>query len=196
MLPKILGCRMFLRQPFFSLARTTTTTTILTNRSLFVGSPYLTWLGMDGTAQLNHFHTCFKTHQDVILIQNSCKEMIDNSRTIYHEIIKRWNQQEIERELKEIKQLTESSNFWSSPNAQELICKQNILEEKLNFIVNTNSEIENNEELLKLAVSENDTEMVAHIQQMMEELLKKLEQRELESLMYVSTHVNIILKLL
>ncbi|KAG2379585.1 hypothetical protein C9374_006702 [Naegleria lovaniensis] len=143
------------------------------------------WLGLSMSLTTRNFHYCLKSNQrqDDALAQNSCKEMINNSRTIYYEIIKRWNQQEITNELKEIKKLTENPNFWSSPNAQELICKQNILEEKLNFLLNTNSEIDNSEELLKLAVTENDMEMVVHIQQSMEELLKKLEQRELESLM-------------
>ena len=115
---------------------------------------------------------------------NTCRELIGNARTLFRNMTQHWDRNILEQEVNQVKKMTMHPDFWTTnPNAQTLVRKQSMLEEKLNFIDGTLSEINNNEELVAMAEMENDEDMMAHIQQQLSNMIKILEQKEIESLM-------------
>ena len=113
--------------------------------------------------------------------QLSQKLKIVNEEIIF--LKKNMNWENAHQELKQLMLISEKEDFWHDPiKAQKTMKDIKLRENKINTINIMSNEYEDIKDLEQLAIKENDTSLIAELENLLSELLEKCEQQKLISM--------------
>jgi len=116
--------------------------------------------------------------------------MLKNVQEKLNAIGKRLKIEELEKELTSIKQIINSENFWeNAKEAQSVVKKQSLIQNQIDFFRKTQTEIENNFELLQMMDEEksidsaDNQDIIKDIKKKLNRIANSLHEKEMETLL-------------
>ena len=120
---------------------------------------------------------------------NNIVSSIESSMNLIRQRIS-W--EDSKKRLEELNALAESTNLWDTPiTAQKLMRERRQISSSIDEYNIMESELAENLELLDLAVSEDDQDIISDLLISLNELQKRAQNKELESLSVSYTHLTL-----